>query len=127
MSATTGAITDRDLDEFTRTYARPDGFRGAAGLYRSMLQEGEELKALVSRSKLAMPVLAVGAGTGDFTAGTLVQVADDVRRVSIEGVGHLAATEAPDELATALLDFYADLDRLTKPRSASILEPEARV
>ena len=57
-----------------------------------------------------MPVLAVGAGTGDFTAGTLVQVADDVRRVSIEGVGHLAALEAPDELATALLDFYADLD-----------------
>lgn len=110
MSATAGAITDRDLDEFTRTYSRPDGFRGAAGLYSSMLEEGEEIKALVGRGKLAMPVLAVGAGTGDFTAGTLAQVADDVRRVSIDGVGHLAALEAPGELAAALLDFYADLD-----------------
>ncbi len=32
MSATPGAITDTDIDEFVRTYARPDGWRGAIGL-----------------------------------------------------------------------------------------------
>ena len=46
MSATPGAITDTDIDEFVRTYSRPDGWRGAIGLYQSMLQEGADIKAL---------------------------------------------------------------------------------
>jgi pimeloyl-ACP methyl ester carboxylesterase len=33
-----------------------------------------------------------------------------VRSVSLEGVGHYAAQEAPDELATAVLDFLRDVD-----------------
>jgi hypothetical protein len=40
MSATPGAITGTDIDEFARTYSRPGGWRGAAGLYQSMLREG---------------------------------------------------------------------------------------
>ncbi|MET8861976.1 hypothetical protein ABZW11_03355 [Nonomuraea sp. NPDC004580] len=39
MTATPGAFTDADLDEFARVYSRPDGWRGASGLYRSMLRE----------------------------------------------------------------------------------------
>jgi pimeloyl-ACP methyl ester carboxylesterase len=46
MSATPGAITDADIDEFARTYSRPGGWRGAAGLYQSMLQEGPDIRAL---------------------------------------------------------------------------------
>ena len=46
MTAVAGSITDADIDEFARTYARPDGWRGAVGLYRSMLAEGDELRAL---------------------------------------------------------------------------------
>ena len=42
------AITDTDIDEFVRTYSRPDGWRGAIGLYRSMLQEGDEIATLVA-------------------------------------------------------------------------------
>ena len=110
MCATPGAITDQDVDEFTRTYARPDGFAGASGLYRSMLQEGEEIQQLAAQSKLQMPVLAVGAGTGDFTHHTITQVADHVTAATLDGVGHCAAMEAPDALAQALLDFYRSLD-----------------
>ena len=39
MTAVPGAVTDADIDDFARTYARPDGWRGAIGLYRSMLWE----------------------------------------------------------------------------------------
>src|SRR6202158_3535744 len=46
MSATPGAITEADVDEFVRTYSRPGGWRGAASLYRSMLQEGPGIRAL---------------------------------------------------------------------------------
>ena len=110
MCATHGAITDQDIDEFTRTYARPDGFAGASGLYRSMLQEGDEIRDLAAQSRLPMPVLAVGAGSGDFTHHTMTQVADHVSATTLHGVGHLAAIEAPDALAQTLLDYYASLD-----------------
>ncbi|WP_217165946.1 alpha/beta fold hydrolase [Streptomyces sp. AC512_CC834] len=112
MSATPGAVSDADIEEFARTYARPDGWRGAIGLYRSMLREGSEIKALAGTHALKVPVLAVGAGGGPFTANTMSQAAaaTDVRSVSLDGVGHYAAMEAPTELATAILDFVGDVD-----------------
>ena len=111
MSATPGAITETDVDEFARTYSRPDGFRGASGLYRSMLQEGAEIAALAAAHPLMMPVLAVGAGGGDFTTATIAHlVSADFRSVTLEGVGHYAAMEAPAELATAVLDFIGIVD-----------------
>src|SRR5450631_804511 len=111
LSATPGAITEADIDEFVRTYSRPDGWRGAIGLYQSMLREGPDIRALAQTPGLTVPVLAVGAGAGPFTAGTMSQAAPgEVRSVSLDGVGHYAAMEAPDELAKALLDFAAGVD-----------------
>lgn len=111
MTVTPGAITEADLAEFARTYSRPGGFRGAIGLYRSMLQDGADITALAREHPLNMPVLAVGAGGGDFTSATFTKAAAGVvRSVSLEGVGHYAAQEAPDELATAVLDFLRDVD-----------------
>ena len=111
MSATPGAITDADIDEFARTYSRPGGWRGAAGRYQSMLQEGPDIRALAKSPGLTAPVLAVGAGGGPFTASTMSQAAPgEVSAVSLDGVGHYAAMEAPDELAKALLDFAASVD-----------------
>ncbi|MGN9786460.1 alpha/beta fold hydrolase [Nonomuraea sp. ZG12] len=112
MSATPGAITDADIDEFVRTYARPYGWRGAIGLYQSMLKEGHEIRTLAETPGLRVPVLAVGAGGGPFTAGTMSQAATstEVRSVSLDGVGHYAAMEAPEELAKAIRDFTAAVD-----------------
>ena len=111
MSATPGAITDTDIDEFVRTYSRPDGWRGAIGLYQSMLQEGDEIATLVADHKLKIPVLAIGAGGGEFTFTTMSQVSSDpVRSVTLAGVGHYAALEAPDQVAHALLDFFSVVD-----------------
>lgn len=111
MSATPGVITDADIDEFVRTYSRPNGWRGAIGLYKSMLHEGPEIKALADRHGLTVPVLAVGAGGGPFTLGTMSQAsAAKVSSVLLSGVGHYAAMEAPDELAKAILDFIESVD-----------------
>jgi len=109
FNATPDAFTDDDVDEFARAYARQDGFYGASGLYRSMLVEGDEIRDLASQ-KLGMPVLAVGGGSGEFTPATMRQVATDVTAVSLDGIGHYAAMEAPDRLADALLSFYRDVD-----------------
>jgi pimeloyl-ACP methyl ester carboxylesterase len=110
MCATADAITESDVDEFTRTFARPRGFQGAIGLYRSMLQEGEQIQKLATQHKLQMPVLAVGARGGDFTHHTMSQVADQLSAAKLENVGHYAAMEAPDTLAQALLSFYQTVD-----------------
>jgi pimeloyl-ACP methyl ester carboxylesterase len=111
MSATPGAITGADIDEFARTYSRPGGWRGATGLYQSMLHEGPEIRTLAQTHGLTVPVLAVGAGGGPLTASTMSQAAPgEVRSVSLDGVGHYAAMEAPDELAKAILDFTGSVD-----------------
>jgi pimeloyl-ACP methyl ester carboxylesterase len=111
MTAVPGAVTDADIDDFARTYSRPDGWRGAIGLYRSMLREGPEVKALAESPGLTVPVLAVGAGGGPFTAGTMSKAASSgISSVQLDGVGHYAAMEAPEELAKAILGFVDGID-----------------
>jgi pimeloyl-ACP methyl ester carboxylesterase len=111
MTAAQGSISEADIDEFARTYARPEGWRGAEGLYRSMLSEGDDIKALARSRPLTMPVLAVGAGGGPFTFGTLSQVTTgSVGSVQLDGVGHYAALEAPQELSAAILDFLGSVE-----------------
>lgn len=112
MTVVEGAITEADIDEFARTYSRTDGWRGAIGLYRSMLLEGEDIKELAEQSPLTLPVLAVGAGGGPFTATTMSQVTGgDVVSVSLDGVGHYAAMEAPERLSRIIVEFVLDIDR----------------
>ena len=111
MTATPDAVTDADIDDFARTYARPGGWRGAAGLYRSMLREGPEIKALAQSPGLNVPVLAVGARGGSFTADTMSRAASaDISSVQLDGTGHYAAMEAPGELAKAILGFIDGID-----------------
>ncbi|MBB3128549.1 hypothetical protein FHS19_003203 [Paenibacillus rhizosphaerae] len=71
ISTTPEAITEDDIDEFVRTYSRSNDLRGAIGLYQSMLQEGEDIAALVAARKLSMPALVIGAGGGKFTFTTM--------------------------------------------------------
>ncbi|GAA1647545.1 alpha/beta hydrolase [Nonomuraea maheshkhaliensis] len=110
MTATPDAFTETDIEEFARTYARPDGWRGAIGLYRSMLSEGAEIQSLAQQPGLKAPVLAVGAGGGPFTADTMSRAASaEIRSVQLDGVGHYAAMEAPEALAKALLEFIGSV------------------
>jgi pimeloyl-ACP methyl ester carboxylesterase len=111
MTTVQGSITEDDIVEFARTYARPDGWRGAEGLYRSMLSEGDEIKGLATARPLTMPVLAVGAGGGAFTVRTVSRVAaGEVASVQLDGVGHYAAMEAPEALAAVILDFLDGIE-----------------
>lgn len=110
MTAVQGSISEADIEEFARTYSRPDGWLGAIGLYTSMLAEGEQLTALAASAPIPVPVLAVGAGGGPFTEGTMTAaVGSGVQSVTLEGVGHYAALEAPGRLAEAILGFVGGI------------------
>ena len=104
------AGTERDIDEFTRAYAQPDGFAGAAGLYRSAPAEGEQIQQIVAAGKLTMPVLSLAAGSGPVSHQTMNAVAEHVTEANLTGIGHLAALEDPTSLAETLLSFYRSLD-----------------
>jgi pimeloyl-ACP methyl ester carboxylesterase len=111
MTAVQRSITEDDIVDFARTYARPEGWRGAEGLYRSMLSEGDEIKGLATARPLTMPVLAVGAGGRAFTVRTVSRVAaGEVATVQLDGVGRYAALEAPEALAAVILDFLDGLE-----------------
>jgi len=112
MNGTEGAVTAADLDEFVRAYSRPHAWRGTEGLYRSVFADDGATKALAAASPIGVPVLAVDGVNHPFTSNTFRQVAaGPFNEAHIEGVGHLVAQEAPEELAAVLLEFVDRVDR----------------
>lgn len=102
------AVSSEDVTEFARTYGRPGGFSGAAGLYRGMLTEGEELRTLAQDKPLQMPVTTIGSRGGEFTYAAFRSVTmQEVTALQLEGVGHYVAQEAPYPLADRLLEVLA--------------------
>ena len=102
------AISRQALDEYVRCYAAPGAWRSANGYYRAyfdnMAQNREH-----ARHRLQTPVLTVG---GDVALGSMMEpmlcsVADNVTGLVVANCGHYVPEEAPDELASALLDFFA--------------------
>ncbi|GIE77387.1 alpha/beta hydrolase [Actinoplanes philippinensis] len=111
MTVARDAVTEADLDEFTRTYARPGGWRGTEGLYRSALTGGDTIRALAGARPLTVPVLAVDGINAPFTEQTMRRIATDVTAVRIPQVGHFVAQEAPVAFAATLGDFTTRVDR----------------
>ncbi len=110
-TAVKGSVTDNDLDEFTRTYTRPDGWRGAEGLYHSIFTDDGQTRALAEKQPLAVPVLTVDSSSALVTEQTFRQVtAGQITSVRLEGVGHLVAQEAPEALAAAIIEFTERVD-----------------
>jgi pimeloyl-ACP methyl ester carboxylesterase len=111
MTAVRDAITGGDIDEFNRTYARSNGWRGSEGLYQSIFTDDGRTNALAQSQPLAVPVLTVDGINAPFTEQTFRQVAaGEVTAVRLDDVGHLVAQEAPEALSAALLEFLADVD-----------------
>lgn len=108
MTATEGAVTEADLDEFIRTYARTGGWSGTAVLYREIFADKGTTKALAASSPLSVPVLTVDASSVSATEQTFRSVVtSEVTSLRLREVGHLVAQEAPEELAAAMVEFMA--------------------
>ncbi|MBC8050469.1 MAG: alpha/beta hydrolase [Chitinophagales bacterium] len=105
MIANKAALTSEDFDEYARTYRGPDAIAGSVGWYRAVLETAEQMREAGQR-RLSVPVLALGGQYG--IAGTFEQmklVADRVEGGVIPYCGHLIPEEAPDAVATYLIDF----------------------
>lgn len=101
------AFSEADIDEYARCYAAPGALRAGFEYYRAIPQDAEH-NAENARTKLAMPVLALG-GSMSIKGGverSMRAVAADVRGGVIERCGHFVPEERPDELADRLLLFF---------------------
>jgi pimeloyl-ACP methyl ester carboxylesterase len=109
---TAGAIGPEDIEEYLRTYRQPGALRAGFAYYRALDADVAHNQSLLSRGKLAMPVLALGGGKafgrGIETLESLKRVALDVRGGVIEDCGHWMPEEKPEAVAQAMLAFFAD-------------------
>ena len=102
-------VSEEDLDEYARRLAAPGALRGGLEHYRAFPVDAEHNREH-ARTKLPMPVLAVGGETsmGAGAEQMVRPLARHVRGLVIERSGHWVADEQPDVLARELLGFFGE-------------------
>ncbi len=104
----TEVFTPDLLDLYARSYAKPASLHAALEYYRA-LNETARRDAPLARTKLAMPVLAIGGGGhGGFAekeAEQVRQYATDVEGLSLPGCGHWLPEECAAPLDKAVVAF----------------------
>ncbi len=96
------------LDRYARSYSKPHSLRAAFGYYRELNQDVRD-NAELSRSKLTMPMLAIGGGghggLGQFEADQLRRYATQVSGRVLPDCGHWLPEECAAPLNQAVIDF----------------------
>ena len=101
-----GAVPAEDLAVYTRAYQQPGAMTAGFGYYRAIFESVKQNKESV-KTKLTMPVLALGGETG-VGAGmlkTMQAVATNARGGVLPGCGHYIPDEKPHEFAAQLITF----------------------
>lgn len=102
----TRSLSEADRAAYTAAYSRPGRMRAGWAYFVSFQQAAKDFAEL-SRSKLTMPVLAIG---GEKANGTLLGeqmkiVATDAKMVVLKNTGHWVLEERPKETTDALMKF----------------------
>src|SRR5271168_3264279 len=100
------SLPEADRAAYTAAYARPGRMGASWAYFVSFLQAAKDFEVL-SRTKLTMPVLAIG---GDKSLGALLGqqmkiVATDAKMIVLPNTGHWVMEERPKETMDALMKF----------------------
>lgn len=100
-------FTKVEHDEFIRAYSVSGATTGSFHWFGNFSQDAIDNKEL-QKTKLTMPVLAMGAeyGSGSFLTEHCRVVATDVRDATIKGAGHWIVQEKTEEVQKKLLEFF---------------------
>jgi pimeloyl-ACP methyl ester carboxylesterase len=108
------AITQTDINEFVSHYASPGGMHSGFEYYRAFPQDAIQ-NMNYSKTKLTMPVLALGAGYiptfgGNITMPTIVYgmqiLAQNATGIIVPNSGHWIPEERPDFVLDQLSKFF---------------------
>lgn len=102
----TRSIPRADRTAYTAAYARPRRMR-AGWAYFVSFQEAAKDFATLSRTKLSMPVLAIGGeeANGKLLGQQMKLVATDATMVVLKDCGHWVLEEKPKETIETLMKF----------------------
>jgi len=102
----TRSIPEADRVAYAAAYARPGRMRAGWAYFVSFQQAAKDFAEL-SRTKLTMPVLAVGGekANGDLLGQQMKIVASDATMVVLKDTGHWVLEEKPKETTDALMKF----------------------
>ena len=100
------SIAEADRKAYTAAYARPGRMRAGWAYFVSFQQAAKDF-AQFARTKLTMPVMAIGGekALGEALWQQMQLVASDVTVVVLTDTGHWLLEERPKETTTALVKF----------------------
>jgi len=100
------SIPEADRVAYTAAYARPGRMHAGWDYFVSFQQAAQDF-AQLSRTKLTMPVLAIGGekANGDVLGKQMKIVASNATVIVLKGTGHWVMEERPQETIAALLKF----------------------
>jgi pimeloyl-ACP methyl ester carboxylesterase len=100
------SIPEADRVAYTAAYARPGRMRAGWAYFVSFQQAAKDFAEL-SKTKLTMPVLAIGGekANGDLLGRQMKLVASNADMVTLKDSGHWVLEERPEETTDALLKF----------------------
>jgi pimeloyl-ACP methyl ester carboxylesterase len=102
----TRSIPEANRKLYTAAYARPGRMRAGWAYFVSFQKAANDFAAL-ARTKLPMPVLAIGGerANGDVLGRQMKLVASNVTLIVLKNTGHWLMEEQPRETTEALLKF----------------------
>jgi pimeloyl-ACP methyl ester carboxylesterase len=102
----THSIPEADRSAYAAAYARPGRMHAGWAYFVSFQQAAKDF-AQLSRTKLTMPVLAIGGdkSLGEVLGQQMKVVASDVTVVVLKNAGHWVMEEQPKETTDALTKF----------------------
>ncbi|NEW38633.1 alpha/beta hydrolase [Nocardia cyriacigeorgica] len=100
-------FSDAEIDEYARTYSRPEVLAGGFGLYRALDQD---VRDTVSAAPTQVPALLMSAqGQIDGIAATAAsRITNIVRAVDVPNAGHWLIEENPQFVTAELLRFLGE-------------------
>ena len=102
----TRSIPEADRKAYTEAYSKPGRMRAAWTYFASWPQLAKDF-ALLSQTKLTMPVLSIGGdkSLGNELGAQMKLVADSVTVIVLPNTGHWILEEKPRETTDALINF----------------------
>jgi pimeloyl-ACP methyl ester carboxylesterase len=108
FTANKAGITDADIAEYTRAYSKPGVLAALGGYFRAMWTNAEDNTAS-ARTKLTMPVLAMGGeySVGAMAAQSMSAVATNVESMIVPCSGHWLPEENAAAVTSSLVAFLS--------------------